>query len=453
MAHWIDKKQKTRISDADYNILSQGMKDTIGAEGNTFGLSSKDYVEMNIFTPTGTFLESIRLDEPRQYINVDGEFDINPGIILRRNGYFSGDYDIEFAFFREIAGSNQSVLVDSDKEIYTSEYDVTIDGRILKDGTDEELEELEYKYFVHQISNDKKEIRLATLPINDEVYKREFEGLGEQESIIYPKTIGQDVLNFDNPSSNISNEFVLNNNSNIQLTKDLIGGELLINDAYEIMDLSGLGVKNSDGTFDDGFSIGCHKVGKFGGDSIRVGDKNNASTWQEMDNDVFSNTGTHAKSGTESELAKTAIEIKGDSGIPFFAGAYTVGYRSVKRGGGFPIEMLITNTELNKIKYLDPELTATIKGRDLVDTSITFENTSKIKNFIGNGTKTIIPVPADHQRVGGLYDVEFNLSFDINGTRRGIKIYRPNLFCVLPSWLKKDDIRPLETFVAQGINW
>ena len=38
MAHWIDKKQKTRISDADYNILSKGMKKTIGAEGNTFGL-------------------------------------------------------------------------------------------------------------------------------------------------------------------------------------------------------------------------------------------------------------------------------------------------------------------------------------------------------------------------------------------------------------------------------
>ena len=44
-------------------------------------------------------------------------------------------------------------------------------------------------------------------------------------------------------------------------------------------------------------------------------------------------------------------------------------------------------------------------------------------------------------------------SFDINGTRRGIKIYRPNLFCVLPTWKKKDDIRPLETFVAQGINY
>ena len=29
MAHWIDKKQKTRVSDTDYNILSLGKKKTI----------------------------------------------------------------------------------------------------------------------------------------------------------------------------------------------------------------------------------------------------------------------------------------------------------------------------------------------------------------------------------------------------------------------------------------
>ena len=129
MAHWIDKKQKTRVSDTDYNILSLGKKKTID---NTFGLSSRDYIEMNVFNSSGTFLDSIRIDEPKQYVNVEGKFEINPGIILRRNGYFSGDYDIEFNFFREIAGSNQTILVDSNKKIYTGEYDVLIDGRIVK---------------------------------------------------------------------------------------------------------------------------------------------------------------------------------------------------------------------------------------------------------------------------------------------------------------------------------
>ena len=58
MAHWIDKKQKTRVSDTDYNILSLGKKKTID---NTFGLSSRDYIEMNVFNSSGTFLDSIRI--------------------------------------------------------------------------------------------------------------------------------------------------------------------------------------------------------------------------------------------------------------------------------------------------------------------------------------------------------------------------------------------------------
>ena len=131
---------------------------------------------MNIFTTRGTFLDSIRLDEPKKYMNANNEFDINPGIILRRNGYFSGEYDIEFNFFREIAGSNQTVLVDSNNQIYTGEYDVLIDGSIVKQGTNSEVRELDYKYFVHQISNDKKEIRLATLPIKTNNIKKNLVG-------------------------------------------------------------------------------------------------------------------------------------------------------------------------------------------------------------------------------------------------------------------------------------
>ena len=212
------------------------------------------------------------------------------------------------------------------------------------------------------------------------------------------------------------------------------------------MDLSDLSVEN------DGFSIGCHKVGKFAGDSIRLGDKNNASTWQQMDSDVFTDTGTYANEGDEDNIAKQAIEVKGQSGIPFFGGAYTVGFRSIRRGGGFPIEINTTIQDLDNIKYLEPELTLKIKGRDLVNTSRTFENTAKAV-FTGNGTNTIVPVPTNHENFGGLYDVEFNLTFEVNGTRRGFTIYRPNLFCILPSWKEVAGERALETFVGQGINW
>ena len=450
MAHFLkEKKYKSKISDKDFDIISSGKK--VKITNPVFGATQRDYIEMNIFNTTGTLLESIRLGEINKYIDQSGEFKINPGIILRRNGYFSGDYEIEFNFLREIAGTNRTILVDSNNEIYTGEYDVLIDGRIVKqDNPDAELRELDYKYYVEEVSNNKSEVRLATLPIKDEQYKREFSGLGEQSTIIYPTLEGlgnrTDIVNFDNPASNTSNEFKLDSKSNITLDKSLIGGELIINDAFELMDLSDLSVEN------DGFSIGCHKVGKFAGDSIRLGDKNNASTWQQMDSDVFTDTGTYANEGDEDNIAKQAIEVKGQSGIPFFGGAYTIGFRTLKRGGGFPIEINTTIVDLDNIKYLEPELTAKIKGRDLVNTRNTFENTSKI-NFEGNGTKTLLPVITNHETFGGLYDVEFNLTFDVNGKRRGLTIYRPNLFCVLPSWKKKDDIRHLETFVGQGINY
>ena len=445
MAHWIDKKQKTRVSDTDYNILSLGKKKTID---NTFGLSSRDYIEMNVFNSSGTFLDSIRIDEPKQYVNVEGKFEINPGIILRRNGYFSGDYDIEFNFFREIAGSNQTILVDSNKKIYTGEYDVLIDGRIVKrDNPKSELKELDYKYFVHQISNNKKEIRLATLPIDNERYKAEFEGLGENKSVIYPKIIGQDVLNFDNPSSKPpSNKFVLNNNSDVVLDKSLIGGELVINDAYEIMNLTEFGAEN------DGFSIGCHKVGKTGFGDIKLGDKNNAITGLDFRRDVFGGIAANSDSKAESDVSNRASRAKVNSGVPWFGGAYTLGYRTANRTGGFPIEILTTLTDLDKIKDLEPELTATIKGRDLVDTSNVFESTSKVI-FTGNGTRTTLPIPQNHKAFGGLYDVELNLTFDISGTRRGIRIYRPNLFCVLPTYNKINDARPLLLLSEVGDNY
>jgi|LWDU01.1.fsa_nt_gi hypothetical protein len=457
MAHWIDKKQKTRISDSDYNILSMGKKTTIGLKGSrnegiVFGNSPRDYIEMNIFNTNGTFLDSIRLDEPNQYVNTGGQFDINPGIILRRNGYFSGDYDIEFSFFREIAGSNQTVLVDSNKKIYTGEYDVLIDGSIVEQGTEKELEELDYKYYVHQVSNDKKEVRLATLPIKDKQYKKEFSGLGEQSTVIYPTlegiSSGKDILKFKNPASNTSTEFTLDSNSNITLDKSLIGGELMINDAFEIMDLTDLGVEN------DGFSIGCHKVGNYVFESIKIGDKSNGTGSDYFYNNLFSYTGTDGDFKAERNIADIAAEIKGDSGIPFFGGAYTIGYKTIALSGGFPIEINTTVADLNKInESMGAELTATIKGRDLVDSSNTFENTSGIK-FFGNGTKTLLPISTNHQRFGGLYDVEFNLTFEVNGARRGIKIYRPNLFCVLPSYKNFEGLgRALEKFTKQGINY
>ena len=154
----------------------------------------------------------------------------------------------EFNFLREVAGSSESVLLNQNNEIYNGEFDVLIDGSVVERTTGKPLREIDYKYYVHQISNSKKEIRLATLPIKNEQYKKQFTSLSEQELVTYANTT-EDVVNFDNPNSNQTNQFTLGTDSSIQLDKSMIGGDFVINDAFEIMDLTNLNRDN------DGFQI------------------------------------------------------------------------------------------------------------------------------------------------------------------------------------------------------
>ena len=450
MAHFLDKKSKSRISDADYNILSTGKKVTLGGENNTFGKSSRDYIEMNIFTTTGTFLDSIRLNEPNQYVNSIGNFEINPGVILRRNGYFSGDYEIEFNFFREIAGSNQTVLVDEQKKIYNGDFNVLIDGSIVKDdGSNETLEEIDYKYFIHQISNDKQEVRLATLPINNLNYKKEFESLGDGKSVIYPANVGNDNLQFDNPSIKNSSDFKISDNSNIQIDDRLIGGKLVINDAYEIMDLSSLGIN------DDGFAITRGKT-RVGGANIHIGDQRTDETI--LFRDTFKDVGNDSKDSQEEDMYDHAVEAKeGNGGLRLFDGAFIMGYVTARKGG-FPFKLETTITELQKIKKLDPKLEIKLTAKDLISNqiveSISRENRTGKGNTLMQGTIPLQDI--GYRDTGFLYDAEFKLTFnkgsDESDGRNTITISRPNLFAVLPDY-KRKDVRPANRFIEQGFNF
>ena len=448
MAHFLNKKYKTKISDKDYDIISTGRKTILGKDsGAEFGKSSRDYIEMNIFNTNGTLLDSIRLDEPKDYVDNLGNFKINPGIIMRRNGYFSGDYEIEFNFLREVAGSSQSVLVDENNRIYNGEFDVLIDGRIVERGTNNSLREIDYKYYVHQVSNSRKEVRLATLPIKDENYISQFNSLTEQQNVSYAKS-DVDLVSLDLTPNN---EFRLGENSSIKLDNTMIGGDFVINDAYEIMDLESLSEEN------DGFEItiggkGVNTHYGPGGDAyINRGDQdpsNNISF-----EDTFNQLSIDSDQKQNGKLLEIATEIKKDSGLKLFDGAFMMGFRTANVVG-FPFQINTTISDLNKIKFLQPELVVKIKGRDLVNNN-EFESTSKQK-FNGNGTRGTIPIPTNHKRFGGLYSAEFDLSYELNGVRRGFTIFRPNLFVVIPDYNVSEgseNLRFAEQFVRQGINF
>lgn len=450
MAHWINKKQKSKISDKDYDIISTGKKTVLGKDiGTEFGKSSRDYIEMNIFNTNGTLLDSIRLDEPVQYTNVDDNFEINPGIILRKNGYFSGDYEIEFNFLREVAGSSEPVLLNQKNEIYTGEYDVLIDNSVVERESGKPLREMDYKYYIHEVSNGRKEIRLATLPIKNDEYKRQFRALTEQKLVTYANNLNTDVMLFDNPNSNNSNEFTLADDNSIQLNKNMIGGDFVISDAFEIMDLTELSATN------DGFAIERRGGPRFGDARINNGDQ------QQSDNIIFSDTfedvANDSRGGEERDMYETALEVKKNSGRKLFNGAFIMGYVTARKTG-FPFRLNATLPDLLKIKQLNPTLQVTLIGKDIIRGTENVFTSRQTK--VGTGTTIIdgvLPLPDNGLRETGLlYDAKFELTFDkgiySNKRQNKITIYKENLIAVLPDY-NRSGVKLANSFIEQGINY
>jgi len=221
------------------------------------------------------------------------------------------------------------------------------------------------------------------------------------------------------------------------------------------------------GAENDGFSIFLQNKGgkqnnfgnfQAGHSNINFGDKNNLSTKQDFTNYCFQDLAIDDGdgSGKADKLSDIAVELKADmgdasSGRSFLGGAYIMGYKTAKTHG-FPFELKTTISDLDNIEYLSPELTIKIKGIDLVSGD-EFESIFSPK-FYGDKTKGSIPIPQNHKRFGGLYSAEFNLTFDINGTRRGLTIYRPNLFAVIPDYkISNEESEPAKEFIRQGFNY
>ena len=238
-------KQLSRLKPNDYDILFEGSHKIpgkiTGVDSPEFGKSGADYIEMVISTTTGVFLDSFviaRGQECQGYKKDDDTFSINPGLFLREKGYFSGEYNIEFNFLREVAGSEQGILVDNKNTIYNGTRFVNDDGLIYKGGEEnpDELEtdefllrEFDNKYFIEEISADRTELRLGTLPINSLVYQQEFKGLGSDNV----------VLTYDNDLNDTGqNKFQIPTLASNSLPENIIGGKLSISDAFRIPGLN-----------------------------------------------------------------------------------------------------------------------------------------------------------------------------------------------------------------------
>ena len=177
----------SRLNATDLELLQTGQNiDLSSAQyaylGGEFTKNPNDYVEILIYDTNENFLESAIVDSGDYIYDVEEGIKLKTGTILRKLGYDRGRYVIKYNFLRKAAGSYENVLVNANNERYTGDFDPS--NEIDRDRIGKDLFIKEYKYFIHEISPTRKEIRLIPQQIKDSKYINDFFSLQRNKKII-----------------------------------------------------------------------------------------------------------------------------------------------------------------------------------------------------------------------------------------------------------------------------
>ena len=232
-----------RLNQKDKELLKTGktinLSDPAYAYmGGEFRTNEEDYLEVLIHDTNNNFLESAVVDR-QDYYKRGADHETTPnmivirtGTILRKMGYDRGTFIVKYNFLRNIAGSYETVLVDRNDVVWPGNYHNYKGG--LKSGLapenpDESGNRLDlflkdFKYYIHEISPSRKEIRLAPQNIKDRganKYLRNFYLAGKtRETVIGTGTedaqlefVGNDkansrTLKFNSPDASFDRKFV-----------------------------------------------------------------------------------------------------------------------------------------------------------------------------------------------------------------------------------------------------
>ena len=200
-------RELTKFNEKDYKLLKKEGLTLLGENGHlfpTFGNHIEDFVKFCIYDMNETYLKS---GVSEDFENDGSNLKLKPGNDLRKAGFTRGDYKVKYFFYRRLAGADEVILtktVDGEGGIVHSgnpkltgvpmgEFHVDMNGNVYDgnnpptDGTrPTELEVKEYKFFIDEISGDRKEVRLAPQEIKLDKYYKEFDSLSNLSGIYTP---------------------------------------------------------------------------------------------------------------------------------------------------------------------------------------------------------------------------------------------------------------------------
>jgi hypothetical protein len=233
----------SRLNETDLELIQTGQTVDLKTVENSyyggeFTTNSNDCVETFIYDTNNNLLETGIADVGDYSYDSETGIKLNTGTILRKMGYDRGKYVVKFNFLRKVAGSSETVLVDSDRRIHNGGYHIMGNGKIMTGSThNENSKELflkEYKYFVHEISPSRTEVRLAPQSIEDKHYKTNFldAQVTTKKIIIEPGSYITLTKDAQGDSLKVDSKTMKLNGTSKQLSKQMIGGFISINNAF-----------------------------------------------------------------------------------------------------------------------------------------------------------------------------------------------------------------------------
>ncbi len=198
--------------------------------------NTDDIVEVLIHDENQNFLERGIVDVDDVIYSSDG-IRLKTGVILRKFGYDRGRYVVKYNFLRNLAGSDETVLVDESGNVYDGDFHVMPDGTIM-DGESHETSEgiilrlLELKYFIQQISGTRREIRILPQEINDIDYIDKFLSLSNGVRRINLKNNSATFKTDAQGNTLAGDSLAIEMDTNQSIIPQMKGGLIYLNNAF-----------------------------------------------------------------------------------------------------------------------------------------------------------------------------------------------------------------------------